>query len=251
MALKAILDSIETLPADLKAHYTKGDDGKFYLAVEESNGWAFENVAGLRKALSEERESRKQYEKAIKQFEGIDDAAAAREALEKLRAGSLKSSADLDAYKKTLEEKVGKDLTAAQQRVQAYEAQLKDLRFGTVARDAIIKAKGKPSLLLPILERRVRWDADGNGQLQMQIVGDDGKPLVSAKPGSADPMGLDEYVDLLRKNADFAPAFEPTAPAGSGSNHAAGGSSGRTNNTSKLSPEARLAAIAEATTVVR
>lgn len=251
MALKPIVDSLDPLPADLKAHYTKGEDGKFYLAVEESNGWALENVGGLRRALMESREERRKMEARLEDYKDIDDVATARDALQKLRAGELKTPADVEGYKKSLEVKFAKDLSAAAERALAYEAQLKDLRFGTVARDAITKAKGKASLLLPIIERRVKWEADSNGQLALRVIGDDGKVQLSQQPGSAEPMGLDEYVQNLRKNPDFAPAFEPTAPAGSGSTHASGGSNGRTNDLSKLSPEARLAAIAQATTVVR
>jgi hypothetical protein len=251
MALKALLDSLNGLPESLAAHYTKRDDGKYILTVEEVDGYAFENITGLKRALSMARENETAAKRALEGYKGIDDVEAAKEALAKLRAGDLKSPAELDAYKKSLESKFQKDLSAAAERAQAYEAQLKDLRFGTMARDAIIKAKGRASLLLPIVERRVKWEADSNGQLQLRVVGEDGKTLVSNKPGSADPMGLEEYVHSLRSNADFAAAFEPTAPAGSGSNHAAGGTVRMGDNQPKLSPEARLAAIAEATTVVR
>lgn len=251
MALKALLDSLDGIPETIAAHYTKTTDGKFVLSVEESAGYALENVAGLKQALLAEREAHKQASKALKNYEGIDDAAAARDALEKLKAGQLKGSAELDAYRKQLEEKVAKDLQAATGRVSAYERQLQELRFGTEARDAITKAKGKPTLLLPILERRMRWETSGEGQMSYHLVGDDGKVLTTKRPGSADPMTVAEYIETLKTQPDYAPAFEATAPAGSGSNHAAGGTVRMGDNQPKLSPEARLAAIAEATTVVR
>ena len=251
MALKALLDSLDGLPEAIAAHYTKTQDGKFVLGVEESAGYALENVAGLKKALIDEREAHKQAAKALKAFEGIEDAAAARDALEKLKAGSLKGSAELDEYRKQLEAKVAKDLAAATGKVTAYEKQLQELRFGTEARDAISKAKGKANLLLPIIERRVRWDAGTDGKLTMLLVGDDGKPMISPKAGSSDPMTIADFVATLKTQPDYAPAFEATAPAGSGSNHAAGGTVRMGENQPKLSPEARLAAIAEATTVVR
>ena len=251
MALKALIDSLDGLPEAIAAHYTKTTDGKFVLSVEEAAGYALENVAGLKQALTAEREAHKTAAKALKNYEGIEDAAAARHALEQLKAGQLKGSAELDAYRKQLEEKVANDLKAATGRVSAYEKQLQELRFGTEARDAISKAKGKAPLLLPILERRMRWETGAEGQMSYHLVGDDGKPMTTKKPGSADPMTVAEYIETLKTQPDYAPAFEATAPAGSGSNHAAGGTARMGDNQPKLSPEARLAAIAQATTVVR
>lgn len=250
MALKALLDSLEGLPEAIAAHYTKTDGGKYVLTVEESSGFALENVMGLKKALADEREAHKAAAKALKNYEGIEDAAAARAALEQLKAGSLKGSAELDAYRKQLEEKVAKDLAAANGRVSAYERQLQELRFGTEARDAISKHKGKASLLLPVLKNVAKYESTPDGQLSYFVVGDDGKQLPSRRPGNLDRMSIEEYVEHLKTQPDYAPAFEATAPAGSGSNHAAGGTV-RMGNQPKLSPEARLAAIAEATTVVR
>ena len=56
MALAAITTEA---PKGFEEHYTKLDDGRFRLNVEASDGYALEDISGLKSALSKERATEK------------------------------------------------------------------------------------------------------------------------------------------------------------------------------------------------
>ena len=108
MAFRIVADKSEELPEGLRAQ-AKQVDGKF-VVDSLPEGWEIGDTVGLRKFLSEERTARKAAEKSLQAYEGIEDAAAAREALSQLKAGALKGSKEIDEFRKSLEAKVAADL---------------------------------------------------------------------------------------------------------------------------------------------
>jgi hypothetical protein len=86
MALKAVLDSLDSVPEAHRELYKKHDDGKFRLDAE---GVEFEeNVRGLKSALEKERDEKKTASQKYKELQeqlGDLDPAKAREALKKLQ----------------------------------------------------------------------------------------------------------------------------------------------------------------------
>ena len=72
MGLKAILKTMDGIPEEIQGLYKKQKDDLFVLDVDEMEGWALQNVTGLRNALSSEKEDRRrafelsqQHEKTI------------------------------------------------------------------------------------------------------------------------------------------------------------------------------------------
>jgi len=238
MALQLVADSISDLPEALRE--TAKPDGTRYVA-QIPQGWAVEDVGGLRKALSDERANRKAAEARVKTFDGIDDAEAARDALERLRSGALKGSKEVDEFKLALQAKVKADLDKLAAEKAALETQLAETLIDRDAATAIARHKGKPALLTPVLRQRIRLETNGDGRRHAVVLGEDSKPMVSRKAGSTAPMGVDEFVEMLRDDADFRSAFDASGAGGSGAAHTAGGSARGGHDLANLSPEAKLA----------
>lgn len=222
MAFRIVADSPADLPEGLRSA-AKTVDGK---AVVEAlpDGWGLEDVSGLKKTVSEERTARKALEKAVAQFEGIDDAAAAREALTQMRAGSLKSSKELDEFRKQLEAKVAADLAKKDSTVTALTQQLREQLVESEAVKAIAAAGGNAKLLMPIVRQAVKAELGADGKFAVTLTDEQGQELISKAEGSARPMTLPEFVQQLRAQPEFKGAFAGSGTGGSGASSTAGGS---------------------------
>ena len=235
MAFRIVADSQNDLPEGLRAA-AKSDGGKF-IVESLPDGWGLEDVAGMKSTLSAERTQRKNAEKALAAFEGIDDAAGAREALVQMRAGTLKSSKELDEFRKQLEAKVGSDLAKKDQSVAALTKQLREQLVDGAALKAIAEAGGNPKLLMPIVRSAVKAEQGTDGTFAVTLTDEQGKELVSSAEGSTRPMTLPEFVQQLRTQPDFKGAFAGSGTGGSGDSHAAGGSGRAANPGLKSSRE--------------
>ena len=93
MALAAITTEA---PKGFEEHYTKLDDGRFRLNVEASDGYALEDISGLKSALSKERANRESLERKVSDLGDLDPAEArkAMQELEELRQLDPRAEAD-------------------------------------------------------------------------------------------------------------------------------------------------------------
>jgi len=84
------------------------------------------------------------------------------------------------------------------------------------ARAAIEKAGGNVALLLPAIRAVAEVDGDDE-RLRITLHDERGDELLTRRAGSAAPMGLSEYLEQLRTQDAFAPAFarSRTAPTAS------------------------------------
>lgn len=221
MPFRIVADTPEDLPEGLRAQAKQEGDKLVVSGLPD--GWGIEDIGGLRNSLGEERTSRKALEKALKAFEGIEDAAAARSALEQMKAGSLKSAKELEEFRKQLEEKVAADLAKKDQLAQGLTKQLREIMVDQAITEAIAKEGGNLRLLLPVVRGAVKSETTADGTLAVTLVGEDGKELVSKVDGSTKPMGISEFVSGLKQHADYRAAFSGSGVGGSGASHTAGG----------------------------
>ncbi len=226
MALKAILDTVDGLPADVAKEYTKSTDGKFVLQVTPVNGFALENVDGLKTALGKERENVRQLTEASKAFEGLD-AAKARDALTKVAemanwTPEQKVKEQMEALKSQILDAAGKEKATLQKKLDDLTKQLQNSLITSNAVQALAKhkAKGDGKLLLPHVERQVRMRETDSGFV-VEVVDDNGNVRVN---GQGRNLTIEELVESMKKSDDFAPGFEGTGATGSG---ASGGGSGK------------------------
>lgn len=222
MAFRIVADKSDDLPEGLRAHAKQ--EGDRWVVSSLPDGWGIEDVSGLKQTLSAERTQRKAAEKSLTAYEGIEDAAAARQALEAMKAGSLKSSKEIDEFRKQLEEKVAADLAKKDQLTSGLTKQLREIMVDKAITEAIARENGNLKLLLPVVRGAVKAETTADGTLAVAVVDENGKELVSKAEGSTKPMSIPEFVSVLKSQAEFKAAFSGSGVGGSAANHASGGS---------------------------
>ena len=242
MPFRIVADSLEDLPEGLRPA-AKNEGGKFIVA-ELGQGWAIENVAGLRQALVEERETIGKLKAAVKAFDGIDPAAAseAREALEKLKAGQLKGSKEIEDYKASVEKKMAEERAKLEGKLNARTAALRERMIRGELAPVVAKMGGGEAMdaILTLASQHVRIDEDDAGNLNHSIVDASGKPRLTKKSGSSSPMGFDELIAEMRDASSTRGLFQAPAAGGSGGSSQTGGSGRAANPGQQLLPTREL-----------
>lgn len=217
------------LPEDVKKEYKAGTkdpngrfdlSGRFLLDVGAVDGFALEDVSGLKSAYSKEHESRKDLEKKVKDFEGIDPAKA-REALEKLDKlkdlpSDEKVKEQIEAIKKQLSEKHTGELKIKEDSIGSLTKQLEKVMIEASAIKAIAENKGSAELLLPHIKNSTRIKKNDAGEYSVEVVDKDGNVRISPATGSTAPMSITELVGEMKGSDTFAPAFEGSNRRGGG-----------------------------------
>lgn len=235
MALKQKVGSLDELNEELHDLYEE-KDGEYFLKPPEGfvreddiEGDA-ENVKGLKSALQKEREANKRIQKQLKSFEdklaNVD-----LEEYEKLREQQLEQE-ELDAQRKGEWEKLKAQMAEKHQKAldeQKAEAQklrdrVQELTVDNAVQEAIIKGKGNPRLLKPLVSQHAQLDPD---TLELVVVEPDGTPKVD---GSGNPATLDDVISEMRDNPEFSGAFAATTQSGSGSDPQTGGDASGNNS---------------------
>jgi len=230
MALRAIIDDLDGLSAELAELYTPHGD-KFILAIESVDGYALEDVGGLKSSLAKERSNARKANEKLAAFGDIDPTAAA-EALTKV--GEManwtpdeKVREQIQAREKQLVEKHAKDLEKLNGEMGDVRSQLEGQLIKAAAVQAVAEHGGSVELLMPHIERQTKLEMV-NGKYVAQVIDENGVPRVSMKPGSVDGMSIGELVESMRDMDAFAPAFAGSGASGSGSAGSnAAGSSGK------------------------
>tara|TARA_R110002096_G_scaffold69513_10_gene166865 strand:- start:1101 stop:1907 length:807 start_codon:yes stop_codon:yes gene_type:complete len=221
--MKAIITNEErdALDDSLQSHYSPIEDGKHLLNVDPVDGFALENVEGLKSSLSKERGNTRDTLSALKAFEGLD-AAEARAAIEKASemdgwTPQDKVAEQIARREKQLIAKYDKDSKEMGESNAHLTSQLEKHLVEASAITALTKHKGSVELLLPHVKSSTRVERDGSGNFVARIVDRDGHPRISMKTGSQEPMSIDELVEGMKSNDTFAPAFAGSGATGSGS----------------------------------
>jgi len=189
MALKFKLDSLDGLDEGLKSLYTKGDDGKFTLQLEDDPA---------KSTMQKLRQERDEMAKALKDREKAEaDAKTAKEREELERKGEYEklSAADKAAIK------------AAEDKASALESKIRNNARDRAALEAISAAKGIPKALLPHITPNLEVIPDG----------EDFKVVVKGNPGQK----LVDYVTGLK--ADMSWGFEGSGASGGSAPQGNGG----------------------------
>jgi hypothetical protein len=227
MPLKAIVETIDEVPETQRDLYAEAD-GKFVLQVEPVNGYALENVAGLKTTLGKEMTQRKALEKTVLKFKDIDPDKA-REALVKLEElGNLDPAKEADrivsermaAAKQQLLDKHTGDLKERDGKIGHLTKTVENLLIDNAATAALAEAKGSVDLLLPHVQRHTRV-REMDGRYVVEVVDKDGNARIGNSNG--DPMTIKDLVQEMRQSETFGRAFEGTGNTGSGTRPNTGG----------------------------
>lgn len=223
MKAKITKDEFNALPEALRKEYKEQGD-KYLLIVDSVDGWALEDVTGLRSALGKERDNATNATRELtqlrEQFKDIDPTLA-RDALDKV--GKMKDWLPDERVKETVKQNVQAarqemqtKLDEANKSLQTVTSQLEAELIDARATKAISDAKGKVGLMLPHVKGRMKMAKDANGRYVVQVLDKSGNPAYSAKSGNGDPMPLAELLESFKTDPDFTSAFEASGSSGSG-----------------------------------
>lgn len=241
--LKAIVDKV---PEGLEEHYEERD-GKFVLAVEAVGGYALEDIAGLRSALSKERSERKELDARVRAF-GELTPEAAHEALERIaefekidpkKEADKLAAAKVEATLKQLGEKHRAELTGRDERIKALSDTVDSVVRRQRAAEALAKAKGSVELLMPHILSHTRT-VENDGRFEVEVVDDYGNVMVG-KTGQN--MNLEDFVAELRLNEAYGRAFDASGNNGSGKDQRKSGGAGPKRST--MSADEKMAYLSE------
>lgn len=231
MPFRIVADSLTDLPEGLRQ--AAKQSGEKFVVEALADGWAVENVQGLKRALEEEREASAAAKARAKAFDGLDpaQAAAAREALEKLQAGQLKGSKEIEDWRLSVEKKMAEERAKLEAKLNARTAALRDRMVKGELAPVVAKMGGSESMdaILTLAQQFVRIDEDADGNLKHSIVDAGGKPRVTKKSGSSDPMSFDELIAEMRDASSTRGLFKAQATGGSGGGSQTGGASRAAN----------------------
>lgn len=211
MALKAIVENLEGIDESLRSHYTKGEDGKFTLAVESVGGLVLENVDGLKTALSSERTAKEAALTSVKAFEGID-VNAARTAiadLKKLQESDPEGKAAEIVRQRT--EAITTEFSTKNQALSDELAKanktINTLVLDGTARSAIAAEKGNVTLLMPHVMPQLSLKTSDAGAMSTVVLDAKGQPRPVVENGVVRDMTAAELVKEMSGDKSFASAF--------------------------------------------
>ena len=239
-------EQFKALPAHFQAEYAKGQDGRYVLAVEQVDGWALENVQGLRSALSSERTTAATLKQQIEAFKDLDPVAA-RAALQKLAElgdisklkGEDKVNAQIAAVKGELETKLRTETESRDGRIKHLTAEINRMLVESAARSALQTAGVTDSidLLLPHVMSSLRA-VEENNRFVTRVVDQAGNVRITGQSGKTDPMDATEFVGLMRDDKRFKVAFPAPTKGGTGAPTGGSGGTGSEKHGAALLAEA-------------
>lgn len=223
MALKAVLTSIDEAPEAIRGEYTERD-GKFILNVEAVDGYALEDVTGLKTALGKERTRAERLEKDVVKFKDLDPerARSALLELEELKKIDPASEADkiantkFEAAKSQLLEKHSGELVSRDDRIGFLSGTVDELVRKQRATAVIAGAKGSVDLLLPHVLANTRT-VERDGKFTVDVIDASGNVRIGDAKGN--PMTLENLIAEMRQSSVYAPAFEGDGQTGGGKQH--------------------------------
>lgn len=243
---RIVADSAEELSEPLR-RVAKSVDGKF--VVEGlPDGFAIEDVKGLRNTVGKLRGELGEVEPFIKALRdaGISKAeeiAVAMDALGKVRAGQLKTPADIEAFKAEVQKKHSDEMSRVMSVLEKRTSKLRDREVrGRLS--PIVAAKGGTramDAILTLAEKHIQVKEGADGDIVTFVAGSDGQPRLTKKVGSMEPMGFEELIDEMRESQSTRGLFDVQAAGGSGSTSQSGGPGPAGNqDSSKLSARDRI-----------
>jgi len=254
MTLKIIINEEErgNLDALLQAEYLpiEGSDGNFLLDGSAVDGWAIEDVKGLRRTVETSRADRDKHRTAAEKFEGVDLEEYKRLQAKKEEIDGWDPTND-EAFKTRLDEsnatwdaKHKKDVGEATAKAEASDAKYQKYR----KRSSAVAALGKHApdgikVLLPhVLGQLGVYATEDGKDDEVWVVGTDGRPRITQKAGEQGNMSADELVLAMKDDPEFKANFPGTGATGGGATGGGTGTGSAPAIDPTLSPTERIKA---------
>ncbi len=224
MAIRAIIEKLDDVAEPLREHFKPGTadtgtEGKFVLDATPVNGWALEDVGGLKTALSTERSTRQTLEATVLKYKDIDPekARTALTELEELKRLDPTKEADkiantkFETAKAQLLDAHKAEIGQREERITGLTSTVDYLVRDQRATAAIAAAKGSVELLLPHVLNSTRT-VEKDGKFIVEVIRDG----VVQIDGKGNPISIDDFVGQMRSSETFARAFDGEGQSGGG-----------------------------------
>lgn len=249
------VESIDAVPPEFQSLYEdKGDEG---IHLNEALAKKVSDTGNLHKSLQAERKTRANLERELKGFKSIGESpdaitqmiegyrsiADTPEALQELLAqkDKLLEGKDTEKVVQQVRDAAARELTKAQEqfktqlaekdgRITLVSAAMEREMIDSAATAEIVKQKGIPELLLPVVRRQIKV-VEEDGRFVRRIVDDEGDTKVN---GKGEPMTIADLVTEMRNNDLYARAFDGEGRGGSGAPASPGGGGNRVTKTYTL-----------------
>jgi hypothetical protein len=238
MALKPFVESDSDIPAGLESHYSLDEEsGRYLLQVAPSDGFALENVAGLKSTLGKFKERAQNAEGALQTFQALEmnaeELSTALGELNALRESQGNESEQVTALKQSIENlkqqakaEVDKATAPIKSKLDARTRQLEQVAIVNELQKAIVEEGGNPTLLIPALMPQVKAKEMDDGSIRPVVIDKDGTERISINGTEMGNLSFSELVAEIKEKPEYAPAF-------SASNASGGGINGSVNNNTR------------------
>lgn len=110
------------------------------------------------------------------------------------------------------------ELSARDQKLNTLQNKLVSSALDSVVMSEIAKADGIPALLKPLITSRIKTELDDNAQVKITVLNEDGSPKFKGGKEAT----VEDLINELKANEDFAGAFKVKPVSGSGTRPSSG-----------------------------
>jgi hypothetical protein len=216
MALRPIVDTLESVPESLRGEYEQ-HDGKYHLSVELSDGVPWRPVSKLTNTVAQTRRERDEAARQRAELQTQRDALTAERDTIKAELGKLtQSNADNPAIKQAEQriQALEQSITTERKAREQAEINMAESRFiDELRREATPYVLETPGALDDFVERRVRahFRRDEKGQ----YIPFDGETPIFSEKNPGQPMSAKEFI-VTRAVKDPAAAYQLRQSRGAG-----------------------------------
>lgn len=228
---KAIIDqeTFDTLPEALQSEYTQQESGGFLLNVDPVDGFALENVTGLKRTLAKTRTDLTTAKKRAEAFGDLDPQEAT-DALARIAEISEGGESGDDAKFKAREDQLVKrhqqELSSRDSTLTQYKSQLEKLTIDNEITKSLAEKGIKDNRVLPtFIKQFVKMEQNTDGTMRAVVLDEQGHEAIGDSKGN--PMTISQYVDGLASDPQFAPFFPGTGSSGTGATGGSAANGGR------------------------
>jgi hypothetical protein len=219
MALKATIETIDGLPAEIAREYTEVEqDGKKFYSLQVEGA---EDVGALKRAKDYEKKERQAIEKKLKDIQSEHERLT--EELEGIRKGAIPKG-DVEKLEGSYKEKINKITAEKDEQLNRAQGTLQRLLVDNIATSMASKISNSPDLMLPHIKARLITEATSDGYIT-RVLDADGKPSA---------MSIEELQKELVADKRFSPIIIGSKASGGG---ASGGGNGSGAPPSAINPK--------------
>lgn len=199
MALKAKLDTLEGVPADVAKEYKEVVDGdkKFYTLDVEGAFLYDEDPGALKRAKDHEKKGRQDAEKKAKDHEGRIE--ALQNEIDEMRRGNIPKG-DVEKLEKSWKDKLEGATSKFQAELTSRDRTIQYHLVDNIATRMANEISAAPDLILPHIKNRLSAELQ-EGQFVTRVLDKDGKPSALSIEELQKEISQDKRFSLIIKGS--------------------------------------------------